>query len=51
LRQRLGALGDRVSGEHRGFVGAIERREIQAELLCERLVEKSRRGSRTIAGR
>ena len=39
LRQRLGAVGQRVAGEHRRARGAVERRDVEAELGRQRAVE------------
>ena len=40
LSQRFGAFGQRVSGEYRCPRGGIERGEVEAELLRQRIVEK-----------
>ena len=42
LRERLGAVGQRVAGEDRGAGGAVQRGEVEAELFGQRLVEEQR---------
>ena len=42
LRDRLGAFGQRVAGEQRGAGVTGQRRDVEAELLRERLVEEQR---------
>ena len=42
LRDRLGAFGHRVAGEERGAGRAVERGDVEAELLGERRVEEQR---------
>ena len=50
LCQRLGTVGQRVSGDYRYPRGRIERAEVEAQLLRESL-RNSNRGVGTIAGR
>ena len=48
---RLGALGQRVAGEERGAGITGQARDVEAELLGERLVEEQDLGAGAASGR